>query len=125
MKDWTAIRERYLRDDLAIRLGGLAANMARIASFSDHVGHQSAVKDILVESEYFIEWLAPDASLEVQAELVNLQVQLARWVVRLEQDWLDVEARRQMASLAKQSSQEILQRSGLLNEKETTEVTGS
>ena len=122
MKDWTAIRERYLRDDLTIRLGGLAANLARIASFSDHVGHQLVVKDILVESEYFIEWLAPDARLEIQAELVDLQVQLARWIVRLDQDWLDVGARHQMASLAKQWSQEILQRSGLLNAREPSEV---
>lgn len=122
MKDWTVIRARYLRDNLAIRLGGLAANLARIASFSDHVDHKSAVRDLLVESEYFIEWLAPDASLEVQAELVNLQVQLARWIVRLEQDWLDVGIRHQMASLAKQWSHEMLERSGLFNARETAEI---
>lgn len=32
----SALRERYLRDPLSIRLGGIAANMARIASFSEH-----------------------------------------------------------------------------------------
>jgi hypothetical protein len=35
MKDWTTIRDRYLHDALPIRLGGLAANLARIKSFSD------------------------------------------------------------------------------------------
>ena len=34
MKDWTAIRERYLRDQLPIRLGGLAAHLSRIKSFN-------------------------------------------------------------------------------------------
>ena len=27
MKDWAAIRQRYLRDDLTVRLGGPAANL--------------------------------------------------------------------------------------------------
>ena len=34
MKDWAQIQERYLRDDLPVRLGGLAANLSRIKSFS-------------------------------------------------------------------------------------------
>jgi hypothetical protein len=31
MKDWTMIRERFLRDEPPVRLGGLAANLARSA----------------------------------------------------------------------------------------------
>ena len=34
MKNLDTVRERYLRDPLPVRLGGLAANLSRIASFA-------------------------------------------------------------------------------------------
>ena len=37
MKDLSAIQARYARDPLPVRLGGLAADMARIASFSQNL----------------------------------------------------------------------------------------
>lgn len=74
-----AIRERYLRDELNIRLGGLAANLARIASFSSGTKQHASVEYLLEESKWFIEWNVPDASPEIQSELVELQIQLAVW----------------------------------------------
>lgn len=114
MTDWGDIKERYMQDKPATRLGGLAANLARIASFSDNPEHLTAVRDLLVESKYFIEWTAPEAALETQAELVRLQVELARWGVRLQSDWVDEGARQAMAREAKQWSQTVLESSGLL-----------
>ena len=77
------IRERYLRDELPIRLGGLAANLARIVSFAGQPHetgkYPSTVEHLLEESEWFIEWNGPDAPLETQTELVELQIQLAVW----------------------------------------------
>ena len=35
MKDQAKIRARYLRDALPVRLGGIAANLARMKSFSN------------------------------------------------------------------------------------------
>ena len=55
MRDLTAIRERYLRDELPVRLGGLAANLARIKSFSDHPNHCDVIESLLNESKFFIE----------------------------------------------------------------------
>ena len=40
------MKERYLRDDQSTRLGGLAANLARIQSFSSNDGHRQAVEDL-------------------------------------------------------------------------------
>ena len=40
MKNLEAIQERYLRDPLPVRLGGLAANLARVESFSNHAEHR-------------------------------------------------------------------------------------
>ena len=114
MTDWGDIKERYMQDKPATRLGGLAANLARIASFSDNPEHLTAVRDLLVESKYFIEWTVLDTALETQAELVRLQVELARWGVRLQSDWQDEDARQEMAREAKRWSQTVLESSGLL-----------
>jgi hypothetical protein len=42
MKDRSAIQERYLRDTLPVRLGGLAANLSRIKSFAAHDASRDA-----------------------------------------------------------------------------------
>ena len=68
-----------MRDDLRMRLGGIAANIARIASWSSDPADWEAVQSMLEESEFFIEWTALEAPLNVQALLVELQIQLALW----------------------------------------------
>jgi len=67
MKDWTAIRERYLRDNVPVRLGGLAANLSRIKSFSAHDASREAVESIIDESKFFIEWTAAEAQVGTAA----------------------------------------------------------
>ena len=79
MRNQATIKERYLRDPLPIRLGGLAADLARVQSFSDNSNLRDAVEGLLDESRFFIEWMAPDAELEKQVVLVELQRQLTRW----------------------------------------------
>ncbi len=79
MKNIEAIKNRYLQDDLQVRLGGIAANLARIASFSANPKNWNAVESMLQETKFFIEWTAPDVQLEVQALLVEVQIQLALW----------------------------------------------
>lgn len=115
MRDWVALRERYQQDGLPIRLGGIAANLARICSFSDHPAHSDVVGNILDESKFFIEWVAPDAPLDVQAALVEIQVQLARWQRHWSQIWHDPKQRKMVAEQARIWSQQVLQLSGLLS----------
>jgi hypothetical protein len=114
MKNHAAIRERYLRDSVAVRLGGLAANLARIKSFSDHPDHQDVVLTLVEESKYFIEWTAPDAALHVQALLVDIQVQLALWHLRWNDIWADPIQRTSVAEQADNWSKKVLKMSGLL-----------
>lgn len=116
MRDWQSYKERYLHDPLPIRLGGLAANLARINSFSDHDGHFDLVRNMIEDSEYLVEWAAPDATLETQAELVELQIQLAVWHLKWQTIWSDVERRRAVAAHAGTWSERVLELSGLLNE---------
>jgi hypothetical protein len=79
MQNMETIKNRYLQDGLERQLGGIAANLARIASFSINPQNWEAVQTMLEETEFFIEWTAPDAPLNVQAFLVEVQIQLALW----------------------------------------------
>ena len=113
MKDVSALRERYLRDPLPIRLGGLAANLARIQSFSDHPGHGEAVARLVHESKLFIEWTASDAAPSVQVVLADCQRQLARWHLSWNDIWTSPARRAEVASHAGTWSQRVLEASGL------------
>lgn len=89
MKDWTAIRERYLRDSLPVRLGGLAANLSRIKSFATQNAGRDAVESMLDESKHFIEWTAAKTEIQTAAQLGELQVQMARWQLTWTKTWSD------------------------------------
>ena len=115
MKDQTAIRERYLRDPLSVKLGGLAANLARVKSFSAHPKHGATVESLIDESKYFVEWAAPEADVETQAALAALQVQLAVWQLRWPRIWANPAQRALVANEAERWSDQILAMSGLLD----------
>ena len=97
------VRERFSRDPLHIRLGGLAADLARVASFGENPANRQAVASLLEESKYFAEWIAPDAPLETQAVLAELQVTLALWercwLKGVEVPTMQIEAERQSTVL--------------------------
>ncbi len=115
MKDWTAIRERYLRDNFPVRLGGLAANLSRIKSFAAHDASREAVESLIAESKFFIEWTAAEAEVNIAAELVELQIQLARWQHNWARIWDDQVQRRNVAEQSAAWSQRVLEMSGLLS----------
>jgi len=115
MKDWAVIRERYLSDDLPIRLGGLAANLSRIKSFVSHDANREAVDSLIEESKFFIEWTATAADIDVAAELVEWQIQLARWHRNWSAIWDDPELRREVAEQSSTWSKRLLALSGLLS----------
>jgi hypothetical protein len=114
MKDSMAVRERYLRDALPVRLGGLAANLARIKSFSGHPDHRAVVESLLDESKQFIEWNVPDAGLDLQVELLELQLQLVRWQRAWSTIWADPVQRTAVAEQAGAWSERVLRESGLV-----------
>lgn len=115
MKDRNAIRERYLRDKLSIRLGGLAANLARVKSFSNHPDHRDIVESLLDESKFFIEWTALDAEPELQADLVEFQLRLACWQRSWADIWADPERLVAVAEQAHAWSERLLKISGLVH----------
>jgi hypothetical protein len=116
MKDRNALRERYLQDKLSVQLGNLASNLAHIASYSGHPEHREIVEQIIEDSKFFIEWSGPAAKYEQQLELVDLQIQLARWQLRWSEIWADPLRRATVAAEARQWSERVLALSGLLDE---------
>ncbi len=54
MIDLDHIRNRYRQDPLPFRLGGLAADLARVASFSHNPAHLTAVSSLLWEAAHFV-----------------------------------------------------------------------
>jgi len=115
MTKMNAVRERYLKDGFETRLGGLAANLARLASFSSRMKNNQSVEYLLDESKWFIEWTVPDAELEMQAELVELQVQLAVWHRAWQKGNIEGDRLREMITQAREWSDRLLEQSGLLN----------
>lgn len=116
MRDWEKLKLRYLRDDVPVRLGGIAANLARVRSFSTNQGQDQFVEMMIDESKHFIEWTTLDAESEIQSELVDLQIQLAVWKQNWTLIWNDLGQRSAVAGLAGKWSDRILDLSGLLNE---------
>lgn len=114
IKNLESVKERYLRDSLPVRLGGLAANLARVSSFAENPKNQNAVSGIIRESEFFIEWTAPDAVLDIQVKLVELQRQLGWW----HDNWPDIShdknKLKQVIQQFKEWSEQILKLSGLV-----------
>jgi hypothetical protein len=114
MKDWAAIRERYLRDGLPTRLGGLAANLVRIKSFAAQGGSHEVVASLMEESKRLIEWTAGEIDVDRAAELVTLQVELARWQLRWRRIGDNAQAGSRVAQDAAIWSERVLEMSGLL-----------
>jgi len=114
MKDWTVIQERYMRDELPVRLGGLAANLSRIKSFSANEASRETVASLIDESKMFIEWTAAQAEINTAAIMVDVQVQLSLWQIRWERIWTDPAQRKQIAEQSGLWSKQILELSGLL-----------
>lgn len=116
MRDWESYRERFVQDVLPIRLGGVSAKLARIQSASRHDEHNELVRNMLEDSEYLIEWAAPEAEIDVAGELVEIQVQLALWHLQWNSIWNDIERRNAVAARAGEWSERILDLSGLLDD---------
>ncbi len=111
-------RERYLKQSLPIRLGGLSTDIARVSSFAE-IPDIRAVETMLEESRAFVEWSAPDLlpdRVDDAARLVDIQRGLTRWYRIWNDAQHDPAQRAQLAAQARAWSDEILKMSGLLDQ---------
>lgn len=112
--DWNKLKSRYLQDNISIRLGGIASNLARAKSLLNAGTNEQVAMQLIRESQFLIEWTAPDASEDVATELVDLQRQLGYWHYHWSSVWSDSKQRQSVAHQAQAWSSRILSHSGLL-----------
>lgn len=114
MKNYANLYKRYIKNSVPLQLGCLAANLARINSFSNHPEHREIIKDLLRESEFFIEWSAPECDLDIQTMLAKLQIQLAMWYNKWSEIWTDAVKLKSVSEEVHGWSNQILKLAGLL-----------
>lgn len=114
MKNLAEIRNRYIKEPFNRKLGHLASDLARISTFSENSMNTRIIKDILEESKFFIEWTAPDAPIETQAILVEIQSKLALWHLYLIKNKKFYKEIAEIKELTKNWSNQLLSISGLL-----------
>ncbi|KYC37735.1 hypothetical protein WA1_04240 [Scytonema hofmannii PCC 7110] len=110
----TANNTLITSEDISHRLGHIASNLARVRSFCNSA-FKKGLEVAINETEWFIEWVAAEIEPEQAEELVNIQVQLARWQINLDGILSDELRRSQTAQIAETYSQRVLNMSGLLD----------
>lgn len=114
MTDKEKKRQRFMRDSLEKRLGGLAATLARISSNARNSETPVIVENLLDEAKHYIEWTAADAEIETAAELVQIQRLITLWQKSWKYAFNDSTQRVVLSTLAKEWSDKTLQSSGLI-----------
>jgi hypothetical protein len=106
---------RFQGENTSHRLGHIASNLARLRTFCD-TAYPEAVKSVADETMCFIEWTAAEIEPEYAEELVNIQVQLARWRLTFDSILSDDSKQREMSEQCNIWSGRVLDMSGLLSE---------
>ncbi len=106
---------RFQLNNIPNRLGHIAANLARIKSFSQ-IAYKEAAKSVISETKLFIEWIAAEIEPVQAEELVNIQVQLAMWELTWNDIWKNEKVRAEVAEQSGIWSERVLDMSGLLSE---------
>lgn len=105
MRDLAAMRQRFERDALPVRLGNLASNLARLRDWACGGQCDEALVDLMREIAYQMEW-SGESGL---AELPDMQREICFW----RRAWPVASARPMLALRARAMSDQLLQLSGL------------
>lgn len=116
MTNWIALRQSYLKRDLAHQLGELAASLSRVRYAVQDTDFQPLADQSLQECTQFIQWTLQETERNTATALLQLQPLLVQWQHTLSVHWEDPALRSQVAQQAQKWSQQILELSGLLSE---------
>ncbi|MBD2446936.1 hypothetical protein H6G76_07110 [Nostoc sp. FACHB-152] len=108
-------KARFQSVNTSTRLGHIASNLARIRTFCNST-YKEAVESLAEETTWFIEWTAAEIEPEYAEELVNIQVQLARWKLTLDSIWSNDSERKKISEQSNAWSERVLDMSGLVSE---------
>jgi hypothetical protein len=108
MKDLKRMRERFIRDGSAVRMGNLASDLLRLSKWVRARHNDEAIIDLMRQIAWFMEWTGDLAS----AELADMQREICRW----RRVWPVEQVRHILALRALHLSNRILEWSGLLEQ---------
>ena len=73
-----SLKERFDRDPLPVRWGGIASDLLRLSSMAhDGTSDFKTFQDVLNETKLFTEWLAPQVGFKQQETILSLQRELS------------------------------------------------
>jgi hypothetical protein len=108
MRDLKKMRERFIRDGSAVRMGNLASELFRLGKWIQARRNDEVIVDLMRQIAWLMEWTGDLASVE----LADMQREICRW----RRVWPVEQVRHILAFRAFQMSNRILQWSGLLEE---------
>lgn len=69
-----SLKERFDRDPVSIKWGGIASDLLRLSSMAHAKNpNPKTFQNVLTETKLFTEWLAPLVGLEQQETILSLQ----------------------------------------------------
>jgi hypothetical protein len=107
MRDLTRLKERFLRDNPAVRMGNLASDLHRLSTWVRTGRADEAIVDLMREVAWMMEWMGDQAT----PELADLQREICRW----RRIWPMESARSLLALWTQQMADRLLAASGLLD----------
>ncbi|AFZ61207.1 hypothetical protein H6G54_29205 [Anabaena cylindrica FACHB-243] len=113
MTKLSMLQAQFIKEDVYIRLNNLNAHLTQIQSLSQDFTNNEAVKNLIRETMYFIEWIAPDLEFDYAFDLANLGRFLTRWLFSAEA-WNNTDVRNQINQELGDWNNRILQMSQLL-----------
>jgi hypothetical protein len=114
MKNSAERLTRYLSDKPEVQIGGIAANLARIRSFSKNSDHREIVRGLIDETELFIQHAAVPVDSVLASELSRLGERVHSWINQLTKVPGSPDDLSGVAEEAGEWSHRLLLRSGLL-----------
>ncbi|MDZ8105775.1 MAG: hypothetical protein RM338_09170 [Nostoc sp. DedQUE12a] len=106
-------QQTFLQDNIPVRLEKLATNLTQIESYFSEYIDEDALKSLIRETMYFIEWIGPDIDIDNAFELANLGRFLTRWLFKWEQAWNNTEVKNQIIQELRIWSDSVLEMSKL------------
>ena len=69
-----ALKERFDRDPVPLKWGGIASDLLRISTMAHAEKLDTdTFRNVLIETKFFTEWLAPQVGLQEQETILSLQ----------------------------------------------------
>jgi len=106
MRDLARLRELYVRDSPAVRMGNLGSDLLRLGEWVRMRRADEAIIDLMREIAWMMEWSGECATVE----LAEMQREICRW----QRAWPVESARSILALRAQQMSARVLEMSGLV-----------